>query len=1019
MSAPHSSACSVDESARREFESAWRTGQAQPIEQFLPDQSSDLYLPTLEELVHIDLEFGWKVNAGRPLSSQSPGSGPPLVEHYLSRFSPLNEPHILLRLLKQECAVRRQCGQAPTESELRRRFPAPLLDNDLIQTLVARGEAQAAPPASPGSAPDELARYSLLNEHASGGFGTVWRATDSKLSRQVAVKQLRERLTSEPEIRKRFAREARICARLEHPGVVPVYDAGNLDGGRPFYAMKFIQGETLADAIARFHKIPRRDESRRLERIKLLTHFLSVVRTMEYAHSRGVIHRDLKPQNVVLGDFGEAYVVDWGLAKVLDEKEPETAAAESSEVPSDMAVTQPGTVQGTPAYMSPEQAAGNVAYVDEQSDLYALGAMLYQILTGKLPIEGESRDGILEQVLIGEPPRPRSIDGSIHPGLEAICQKAMAKQKRGRYQTAAELTRDLQSFLADEPVSAFREPWTSRLARWGRRRRTLVVTSGVALLLIALGGGVLAYLSERAALRLGESVRGDQALAQAEIHAGRLDSAQSLLGNAVSRLEKERRFGDVRSDLQAQLGRVQTLTQFWRHADQAWFQAGEEREAESLEACTSALADLGIEGEGEWWRKLPTQDLTKEQQTEVADEIHRLYLLQASLLTKNAVVKFNDPAGKQDCQQALVALRQAQKFRPSNYSRLVENFCYFRLGEQSKITSLKGIEPSAPDDYFFFGFIYIWLGQYPDNAESKLIKTMVRSLFGLEFENPLQKGQAYFKKAAELQPHRFWHHFMVGWAESVSGDFAQAELAFTTCVALRPKYSPGYVGRGSMKITQGRRAGEKARVEDGYADFETAIQLDPHDSWTYFSRAELADEPHFEQAVQDYQRAMELERPSSRGTFQVHRLDEVCKSVLGKNPGNPDVHATRAWAHWRRGAAKEALESAEQALKLDSGNTPALVLRGRLRQEEKKWDDALADFQATLAKEPTHFAALLGKAQALEGKKKPEEALAAYAAAQKGTALDWQISAAKAGSAQVLRKLGRNAEAEQQLKNNE
>lgn len=1007
----------IDEAARRKFESAWSRGQPQPIESFLPAEGNESYLPTLEELVQIELEFSWKAQGVGPQHQ----SQLPHVEDYLTRFPQLKEPDILVRLLQQECLVRGKWGAALTAAELSKRFPQ--LATRVLKaegTDVSAGiptKTSSQPPTDP--AQDDMQRYDLLTEHGRGGFGSVWRASDGKLGRQVALKQLSSRLTDKPEFRLRFAREARIAARLEHPGIVPVYDVGNVAGGRPFYTMKFIQGQTLSDAIRQFHELPRRAEARRLALIKLLNYFLAITRTIEYAHSRGVVHRDLKPQNVVLGDFGEAYVVDWGLAKVLDEGDPSLEAAAPAvdnprAVASDTAMTLQGTVQGTPAYMSPEQAAGNVAAVDQRSDIYSLGTILYQLLTGKLPFQGDSSQGILEQLQTAEPPRPRAGDRHIPRALEAICLQAMAKRREDRYACVGDLTRDLERYLADEPVSVWREPLLSRLGRWGRRRRTLVVACTVALILMICGGGILTFNAERAALRLEESLRGDQALALAEIHAGRLESAETLLTKAVERLSPERRFSQLKQDLATQRDRVRSLIRFWGHADHAWFQAGEERETESLEAATAALVELGVkDDQPEWWLQLPVVDLTQEQRTAMADEVHRLYLLRASLLTKTAVMKFADPVGVKDCQEALVSLRQAQRHRASNFSKLLENFCYFRLAQTDKVTSLKGIEPSDPDDYFFFGFIYIWIGQYPDNDESKLVRMMVRNLFGLEFDKPMEKGQAYFKKAAELQPGRFWHHFMVGWAQSATRDFGEAALAFTTCVALRPNYPPGYVGRGTMKIRQGRADGDQALIAAGFADLDFAVKLDPQDSWTYWMRGQLSDKPRLDESLRDYQRAMELERPTSRATYRVIHLEDICSELLKQGPGRADVHATLAWAHWRRGGVDEALESARQSLLIDGQNAAALIIRGRVHLLKKEWEAGLTDFQTALSKMPESFAAAAGVAEALEGLGRFQEALVAYDELRNAAGkLDWQIAVATAGRERVLKQLRPSAAAE-------
>jgi serine/threonine-protein kinase len=257
--------------------------------------------------------------------------------------------------------------------------------------------------------------------------------------------------------------------------------------------MRFIRGESLKEAIAAFHadEALRADPGRRaLGLLKLLRRFLAVCDAIDYAHSRGVLHRDLKPSNVVLGKHGETLVVDWGLAKALRQTESAVASDERTLVPSSSsgsAETLPGSALGTPSYMSPEQAGGDLEHLGPRSDVYSLGATLYCLLTGRAPVEDNDVGAVLRAVQKGEFPPPRRLDPAIDPALEAICLRAMALRPEDRYPTPRALAEDIEHWLADEPVAAWREPWTRRARRWERRHRTAVMAaaSGV---LVALGG---------------------------------------------------------------------------------------------------------------------------------------------------------------------------------------------------------------------------------------------------------------------------------------------------------------------------------------------------------------------------------------------------------------------------------------------------------------------------------------------------------------------------------------------------
>jgi formylglycine-generating enzyme required for sulfatase activity len=391
----------------------------------------------------------------------------------------------------------------------------PISDTDL-QTSLAQpsGPAPARDPNATGAdrASPAGRRFLILRPHARGGLGEVFVARDEELRREVALKEMQERHAHNPDSRARFLLEAEVTGGLEHPGVVPVYGLGTYADGRPFYAMRLIRGESLKDAIDRFHreKAALAGGERTLRLRQLLGRFVYVCQAVAYAHSRGVLHRDLKPANILLGQYGETLVVDWGLAKVLGRAEADTAEGPlRPSLSGDATITQTGAALGTPAFMSPEQAAGRLDQLGPASDVYSLGATLYCLLTGRPPFAEGAVGAVLARVQRGDCPRPRELDRRVHPALEAICRRAMALRPGDRYASPLALADDLERWLADEPVSAYREPAAARLARWGRRHRTLVAVAAFVLLTLAgaavVGGLVVGREQERA-----------RALAQAE-----------------------------------------------------------------------------------------------------------------------------------------------------------------------------------------------------------------------------------------------------------------------------------------------------------------------------------------------------------------------------------------------------------------------------------------------------------------------------------------------------------------------
>jgi len=306
-------------------------------------------------------------------------------------------------------------------------------------------------------------RYRIIAEHARGGIGRVLRAVDVELGRTVALKEL---IRDDAVSRERFIREATITCQLEHPGIVPVYDAGVWPNGELFYEMKFIDGSSLRDLL--------RESAGVRERLSYLSGFVSVADAMAYAHDRGIVHRDLKPSNIVVGGFGEVMIVDWGLAKSIDETADETRDTSTS-IAGD--VTIDGAVVGTPAYMAPEQARGGT--VDQRSDVFALGAILYELLSGSPPFDADS----FERRRRGDAVSPRSpldTDPGVPKDLAAIALRALSPEPSDRYRDAGDLAREVRRFQDGQLVRARRYTPLELATRWLWRKRAWVGAVAVA-----------------------------------------------------------------------------------------------------------------------------------------------------------------------------------------------------------------------------------------------------------------------------------------------------------------------------------------------------------------------------------------------------------------------------------------------------------------------------------------------------------------------------------------------------------
>ncbi|MCD0461145.1 serine/threonine-protein kinase [Roseiconus lacunae] len=379
-------------------------------------------------------------------------------------------------------------------------------------------------------------RYTLLRKIGQGGLGTVWLARDENLNRYVALKELTNGARAGDIALEHFRREAEITGRLEHPGIVPIHQFGHDEkSGKAFYVMRFLGRRTMSDAIDEFHERRQTGAEHKMLLHRLLSSFVSVCHSVGHAHSQKVIHRDLKPTNVALDEFGQVTLLDWGLSKVNDKTGLYEVAGRSE--PGDLhdsSSASTGRVIGTPLYMAPEQAAGRLDEVDVSTDVYGLGGILYTILTGVGPhhatpeVTGSSigREHFLARIVSNDVVAPKHRNSTVPAELDAICMKALSRARYQRYRSATELAEEVQRFMAGAPVHAYQAPIKSRVSHWMMRHPTLtqVLLLAVSLVIISLGAFVL---TERGA--------------RVRLAASRLSSAIETTGDLEAKLESEAR----------------------------------------------------------------------------------------------------------------------------------------------------------------------------------------------------------------------------------------------------------------------------------------------------------------------------------------------------------------------------------------------------------------------------------------------------------------------------------------------
>jgi Flp pilus assembly protein TadD/tRNA A-37 threonylcarbamoyl transferase component Bud32 len=797
-----------------------------------------------------------------------------------------------------------------TDLLVRRGWLSPEHRAELERRLVAPVQRPASPDAGwtavladiPGV--EQRGRYVLEPGQAplEGGMGRVWQVQDDQLGRRVALKEMREETRDVPALRRRFLIEAQITAQLEHPGIVPVYELRKTeDGSGPFYTMRFVEGRTLSEAARAFHRSPARGQAENLALRDLLTSFVSVCNTLAYAHARGVVHRDLKGSNIVLGRYGEVLVLDWGVARVLGTADDPTLTP----VTLDSTPEQTCGAVGTPDYAAPEQApwpgpAPEPAdRIDRRTDVFGLGAVLYELLTGRAPYAGDpgpDAEERWERVRQGRVVPVRTRAPWVARPLEAVCMKALAVRPEDRYPSATELADEVRRWLSGAPVRAWPEPWAVRAGRWLRRHRTLAA-SGAAAAVVALGlltAGVIyrrwEQHAQQVALRERQHAaaeRCDAALADAALLRKQLrfKAARTLLEQAgvMARDSGNEDLQEQQQQAEADLNLVEELHRV-REGASVLINGRWDPERRSREY-PKVLAGLGLN--------------VLDGKEDVVERIRTLAVRDEVLAGLEDWMAWEPDGARQ-----LQLLELTQQIDPSAWreevAQAVRSKSRARLLQILARTDPRRLSPGSA----------IWLA----------------TLAGLD----APESRRLLALAREGHPDDFWLHFTVGnqfegdRATRGASDLQEAIGSYRAALALKPDSPAIHTNLGNVLRARGDVAGAIRYHRE-------AIRLDARDPLPHYNLGVALDlQGNLEEAVRCYRETL--------------RLD----------PGFAPAHSNLGFALQRKGDVEGAIRSYKEAIRLDPRLAQAHTNLGYALNARGDLEGAIRCFREAIRVDPRH-----------------------------------------------------------------
>jgi tetratricopeptide (TPR) repeat protein len=858
------------------------------------------------------------------------------------------------------------------------------------------------PPASHAAAPVEptaptLSTAARLEDYLEvqgelgrGGMGVVHAVLDRRLGREAALKLMLPHKARSPAAVTRFLREARVTARLAHPGVPPVYEAGIDSQGRPYLLMKRIEGEPLGERIlAHDHDRPVDPHELRWLREQVAC-LVRIGETVAYAHARGVLHRDLKPDNAMCGRYGEVMVLDWGLARVTGEGSAEDEvllpqahdALGPGQADGPAALTQAGATLGTPGYMPPEQVKGPA--VDERADVFALGAILSAILTGLPPVDGDLTADVLYATLKGRIVGPRQRRPGLPRELDAVARRALEPDPARRTPTAEDFVADLAAWLAGEEVAAYRYRPHERALRWARLHPTLLVATTLLVLCLGAAGFLVRVLDAQSQARLGADAK------DAAERSWRTPDALAELppgertAQALAALQAAARWHELSGDPRAEaahheaacaLGDVALQTSQWELAELAFTQAA--ALGVDPELARARLDDVGRARKAETERRVAeVTDLLvsarrgelRERPEGVADAVYD-------------VVRYPDPEVVALLAQRLGALAEDRQQAPLEGGALDEARlaceALGRLGQRRP--TQPGAEPTpldpapavhaladllaAEDDERLAlvpAVALVRIGS-PDalaHVHAARRRLGVNGHFARQVERYLGRDPEQPAPPPDEDTALGW--FDRGDALRAQGDLRAAVEAYGRAIELDPRDVTAYNNRGMARESLGD-------LEGAIADYDQALEIDPRYATAYLNRASARVETDSASAIADYDQAIELD-PSEPAAFTnrglaKERLGDLAGALadydlaLELDPHNALAHNSLGSTRQELGDLEGAIHAYDRAIELDARYAQAYNNRGTALAGLGDLNSARADYDRALELDPGYSSA--------------------------------------------------------------